>query len=308
MLFMWVSTGLLVYFILGWPFWLAMLTGAILTPTDPIVASSIVTGPVAEENLPARMRHALSFESGANDGLGYPFVFLAALLLTAPAGEVLREWFLRVVLWEQGVALLFGAAAGALAGKLMVYAETHKLMDRYSLLAHTLALSLFVLGAAKLLHSNEILAVFVAGIVFDEVVSARDQAEEERIQEAVNRFFSLPIFILLGTIIPWDGWLDLGSKGAALVIAILLLRRLPVILALRRLMPGLQSVSDALIVGWFGPIAIGALFYASLIHRHLQADQIWNVATLVICASTVIHGMTATPFSLLYGRAAARSR
>jgi NhaP-type Na+/H+ or K+/H+ antiporter len=69
---MWIVGGLLAYLILGVPFWAAVLIGAIVTPTDPVVASSIVAGGVAERNLPARLRHAISSESGFNDGLALP--------------------------------------------------------------------------------------------------------------------------------------------------------------------------------------------------------------------------------------------
>src|SRR5215207_10244160 len=61
---MWIVGGLLAYLILGVPFWVAVLIGAIVTPTDPVVASSIVAGGVAERNLPAKLRHAISAESG----------------------------------------------------------------------------------------------------------------------------------------------------------------------------------------------------------------------------------------------------
>jgi sodium/hydrogen antiporter len=85
MLLMWaVSTGL-VYFILGLPLWLAALVAAIITPTDPVAASPVVTGSVAEENIPERVRDTISFGSGANDGLAYLFVFLPFLMLTRPA-------------------------------------------------------------------------------------------------------------------------------------------------------------------------------------------------------------------------------
>lgn len=66
--FMWLASGLLVYLILGLPFLAALLVGAVITPTDPVVSSTIVTGSVAEKNLPARLRHILSAESGFNDG------------------------------------------------------------------------------------------------------------------------------------------------------------------------------------------------------------------------------------------------
>ena len=73
---MWIVSGLLTYLILGIPFLVAMLIGAVVTPTDLVVSSSIVTGDVAEENLPNRLRHLISAESGYNDGLGLPFVLL----------------------------------------------------------------------------------------------------------------------------------------------------------------------------------------------------------------------------------------
>jgi sodium/hydrogen antiporter len=84
---MWLAGGFLVYLILGVPFWVAVLIGAIVTPTDPVVASSIVAGGVAERNLPAPLRHAISAESGFNDGLALPFVVLPVLVLTDRLGR-----------------------------------------------------------------------------------------------------------------------------------------------------------------------------------------------------------------------------
>jgi NhaP-type Na+/H+ or K+/H+ antiporter len=84
---MWAVSGLLVYFILKVPFWEGMMIGAAITPTDPIVSSSIVTGVVAEDNLPPRLRHLISAESGANDGLAYPFVLICILLLQKSSEE-----------------------------------------------------------------------------------------------------------------------------------------------------------------------------------------------------------------------------
>src|SRR5215207_553648 len=84
---MWLCSGLLVYMILGLPFWVSVLIGAIVTPTDPVVASSIVAGGVAERNLPASLRCAISAESGFNDGLALPFVVLPVLVLTEPPGR-----------------------------------------------------------------------------------------------------------------------------------------------------------------------------------------------------------------------------
>jgi sodium/hydrogen antiporter len=190
---MWIVSGLLVYLILGLPFWVAVLIGAIITPTDPVVASSIVAGGVAERNLPSSLRCAISAESGFNDGLALPFVVLPVLVLTEPPGEVLGHW-----------------------------------------LTHTVLL---------------------------EIV------------------------------------------GGAVVAAVLLLRRLPAVLALRPLLGPLRSKGkDVLFLGWFGPIGAAALYYAAFSYRETGIEAAWTVGSLVICASVLVHGITATPLTKLYGR------
>lgn len=309
MLLMWaISTGL-VYFILGLPFWLAALIAAIITPTDPVAASPIVTGTVAEENIPDRVRHAISFESGANDGLSYLFVFLPFLFLTKPAGEALSHWLTKTLLWEVGVATAFGLLLGYAAGKVLRKAEQSGAIERHWRLIYTAALALLAIGVGKLIKSDEVLLVFAAGAMFTQVVSAEDRENEEQGQEAVNRFFAIPIFVLLGTALPWEGWYSLGWTGILLVGAILLLRRPPVLLILRPLLPSVHTRQDALFMGWFGPIAVAAIYYAALMEHRLGEPLIWHVVSLVICGSILAHGLSGAPLTRWYGRKAGlRSR
>lgn len=119
---MWLSSGLLAYLILGLSFPLAMLLGAVVTPTDPVVSSSVTTGDPAERNLPGRLRHAISAESGYNDGLAYPFVLLPILLLARPPGEALTHWLVHTILLEVGLAVVLGALVGYGTGKVLVWA------------------------------------------------------------------------------------------------------------------------------------------------------------------------------------------
>ena len=299
--FMWLASGLLVYLILGLPLLVALLVGAVITPTDPVVSSTIVTGDVAEENLPGRLRHTLSAESGVNDGLAYPFVFLPILLLARPPGEAWTHWVTHTLLWEVGGAVIFGALVGYGAGRLLEWAEHKDAIEESFFLVYTIALSLVVLGAAKLLGSDGILAVFVAGLGFDFAVKG-DREQQRRVQEASTRFFILPIFVLLGLTIPWEGWAELGWGGPVLVIAVLLLRRLPAVLALNHLMRGVRGGANALFLGWFGPIGVAALYYANLSLRETGIEAAWTVGSLVICASIIAHGLTAAPLTKLYGR------
>jgi sodium/hydrogen antiporter len=299
--FMWLASGLLVYLILGLPLLVALLVGAVITPTDPVVSSTIVTGDVAEEDLPGRLRHTLSAESGANDGLAYPFVFLPILLLSRPSGEAWMHWVTHTLVWEVGGAVIFGALVGYGAGRLLEWAEHKDAIEESFFLVYTIALSLVVLGAAKLLGSDGILAVFVAGLGFDFAVKG-DREQQRRVQEASTRFFILPIFVLLGLTIPWEGWAELGWGGPVLVVAVLLLRRLPAVLALNPLMRGVRGGANALFLGWFGPIGVAALYYANLSLRETGIEAAWTVGSLAICASILAHGLTAAPLTKLYGR------
>jgi sodium/hydrogen antiporter len=300
---MWIAGGFLTYLILGVPFWVAVLIGAIVTPTDPVVASSIVAGGVAERNLPARLRHAISSESGYNDGLALPFVVLPVLVLTEPPGEAIGHWLTHTVLLEIVAGAALAALMGYLAGRTLRWAEWKETMERTSLLTISLALSLSVLGVTELLHLNAVLAAFVAGIVFNFAGSSDAKESQEEIQEAISRFFDLPIFVLLGMALPWQGWLDLGWRGPLLVVAVLLLRRLPAVLALRPLLGPLRGqAKDILFLGWFGPIGAAALYYAAFSLRETGIEEAWVVGSLVICASVLVHGVSATPLTKLYGR------
>jgi sodium/hydrogen antiporter len=302
MLLMWAVSTAAVYAILGLPFWMAALIGAIVTPTDPIACAPIVTGPVAEQNLPERLRHAISFESGGNDGLSYLIVFLPFLLLTRPAGEALSHWLVHTLLYQVLVATLVGAALGYVAARLLRAAERRDLILDQWRLVYTAAMALVAIGVGKLIHSDEVLLVFAAGIVFTQVVPDADRKSEEQGQEAVNRFFSVPIFALLGTAIPWHGWAELRWEGVWLAVVILLLRRLPVLLLLRPLLPSVRGTAEALYLGWFGPIAVAAIYYAAMMEHRLGEPRVWHIVSLVVCASAVAHGVTAAPLTRALGR------
>ena len=299
---MWLSSSLLVYLILGLPFLVAMLIGAVVTPTDPVLAGTVVTGDVAEEHLPEHLRNTISAESGYNDGLTYPFVLLPILALTLPPGEAVSHLLIQTVLLEVGAAVVLGVLAGYGVGKALKWAQAKETTEYTSLLTVSLALSLTVLGGLELLGLNSVLAVFVAGVALQAVAHGDATDPKGRMQEAVTRFFDLPIFVLLGMALPWEGWLELGWAGPVLIVAVLLLRRLPVVLALRPLLGQVGRRWDALFLGWFGPIGAAALFYAVLSLEEGGVEEVWVVGSLIICASLLAHGVTAAPFTRLYGR------
>lgn len=311
MLGMWLASSALAGWVLGLPLWTAMLLGAVVTPTDPVVASSIVTGKFAKRYLPLRLRDGLSLESGANDGLAYLLVMLPVFMLGQPEAAWSR-WLVESLLAGVVMAGALGSGIGVGAAKLLRLAESYRLVETTSLLGYTLAFSLFTLGSAALLGADGVIAVFVAGLAFNLCSDRRDEHEEEKIQEGVAKLFTLPMFIIFGIALPFDAWVTLGWPVLLLAILMLLLRRLPILALLFPLLRGHWNRADAAFLGWFAPIGIAAIYYASLAERHTGDPLYWQVTSALVFASVVAHGLTAAPLTRLYSRrsgsAPARSR
>jgi sodium/hydrogen antiporter len=301
MLGMWAASSLSAGWLLGLPLWTAALLGAAITPTDPVVASSIVTGKFAREHLPSKIRSSLSLESGANDGLAYLLVTLPILMLGA-TGEPWREWLVDGLLRGVLLAVLVGAALGYAAGKVLHWAHKDRLIESYSFLTFTTTLSLFTLGVASLLRADALISVFVAGLTFNLSSDTGERHEEERIQESMSKLFTLPTFVLFGLVAPLSDWVSCGIPLAALAVAILGLRRLPVVALLYPVLRNVYTRRDAAFIGWFGPLGIAAVYYATFAVRETGQPAIWTAASAVIATSILVHGITAAPLTRLYSQ------
>lgn len=291
-----VATGVL-WWGLGAPFLVALLLGAIITPTDPVVSTPIVSGSLAEEKVTERVRHNISAESGINDGLGYLFVMLPVLLMTTEPGQAWQELLLIVLLWEVLGAAVLGAAAGYLLGKLFVLAQDRGLMEESSYLSFIVPLALLLLGAGKLIGTDALLAVFVGVAVFGQVIPQSVEEQEDRIQDGVARLFLLPVFLLLGLVLPIGEWAQLGWIVPVAIVAAVLLRRLVTLWSLRPLLKGIHDRWETAFLSWFAPVGVSALFYATLAERHTGNREIFVYATLAITGSVVVHGLTSAPLS-----------
>ena len=169
------------------------------------------------------------------------------------------------------------------------------------MLLFTVLLALLVLGLSGVLHLDGVLAAFVAGLAFDLTSTGSERTAEVEIDEAVNRFAVLPMFVLLGATLPWTVWGELGWTAIALALAVLLLRRLPVLLLLKR--PLHLGWPDALYLGWFGPVGVSAVFYLTLEAEELGLPEtVMGAGIMVVVVSTVAHGVTSSAGRLLYRR------
>ncbi len=290
-------TAVFVHLFLGLPWWISFLIGAVLAPTDPVIVSTVVTSQLAERHVPSRIRNLLSAESGFNDGLGVPLVLLPLFLVTVPSLGEVGLWLLQVF----GFEILGGAALGVLgglaAGWILKWVDRHNAIEKSSLLAYALALSLLLLGLGSLAGVEPLLSVFIGGLAFDRVVTNQERKAEANVQEAVHRFFSIPIFLLLGTALPWAAWFEMGWSALGLALTIILFRRLPVLIFAGRLMPDLQGTKDRLFVGWFGPMGVGSIYLAGLAYRKSGYEEVLAVAVLLVAVSVLVHSVTAAPWA-----------
>jgi sodium/hydrogen antiporter len=291
-----VASGML-WALLGLPLLTALLLGAIITPTDPVVTTPVVTGSLARKNIPDRVRYNLSAESGLNDGLGYLFVSLPVLLLISPPRQAWGELLTRVFLWEVLGAVAAGGAAGYVLARLFLVAKDRGFMEKTSYLGFIIPLSLAVLGLAKLMGTDGILAVFIAAAVFGQQIPQADKAQQGQIDDVINRFFLLPVFILLGIGLPWKEWAELGPAVPLVLAAALILRRAAAVWLIRPAIKTLHSRSETAFMGWFGAVGVSALYYATLAERLAGRHDIFAYIALAITLSVLIHGLTSAPFS-----------
>jgi NhaP-type Na+/H+ or K+/H+ antiporter len=297
MVLMWAAGALVTAASFALPWRVCALVGAIIAPTDPVLSAPVVGGELARRAVPAELRHAITAESGINDGLAGPIVMLPVIALSTGGTwhAIGLRWLLHAVLWDVGTALLLGGAAGYVARRLMQWAARQEDAEHGSLLSIALALALATMTGLQAIGGNGVLGAFVAGAVLNDGYEAADQEQQDRFNEAVTRFFDLPIMILLGVAAPWAAWSAMGWHAVAFVAGILLLRRMPAWLLLRHGMTWAQRLSANLFAGWFGPIGAAALFYALTAQDSTGLETLWPIVSLAAAASVVAHGITGTP-------------
>jgi sodium/hydrogen antiporter len=274
----------------------AIVLGAALAPTDPVLAGDIGVGPPGEED-EREPNFAVTAEAGLNDGLAFPFVYLGLFLALDARGEGwLVEWLLADVVYAIAAGLAIGAAGGyALAGAVV------RLRDRRLLAVEldgwvAVAAVLLVYGVAELAGGYGFLAAFAGGLGFRRY--ERDHELNERVHEGaevVEKFTELAAILLLGSMVTLAGWAEAGWAGAALAPLLLLAIR-PLAVAVGFAGSGLPR-RERLFLGWFGVRGVGSLYYAAaaIATGLLAAEEaetiFWAVAACVV-ASIVAHGVT----------------
>jgi NhaP-type Na+/H+ or K+/H+ antiporter len=279
----------------------AVILGAVLAPTDPVLASDVQVGPPGEPQAEPEPQFALTSEAGVNDGFAFPFVFLGVFIASEGGVDWLPEWVAADVVY----AITVGVGLGVMAGYATA-AGARWLRERDLLLAQfdgwlSLAAVLAVYGATELVGAYGFLAAFAGGLAF-----RRHELEHEshtRVHagaETVEKIAELTLVLLLGSLVTFGGLAAPGVAGWLLVpLVLVVVRPLATLVAFAR---SRLPLRERTFIGWFGIRGIGSFYYAAAtIHGGLIADSeaaklFWSVAVLV-GASILVHGVTATSLS-----------
>ncbi|MCJ1225821.1 hypothetical protein MMC12_002470 [Toensbergia leucococca] len=327
---MWICSSLIIWGLVpNLSFLHALAVGACVTPTDPVLSNSIVKGKFADENIPKDLQNLIIAESGANDGLGYPFLFIALYLIKyvgsggagQPGGASLAMSYWFGVTWAYTIIFgtIYGAIVGWLAKELLRFAEKRKLIDRESLLVFAITLALFISGTCGMIGSDDVLASFIAGNVFNMDDWFRTETLDDSLHPPIDMLLNLAVFMWFGAVCPWNMFLrnDIIPIYRLIFIGILILlfRRIPVVYLMHKKIHQIDGPRQLFFAGFFGPIGVSAIFYLFVSLQFLgqvtvdgvvreDAVKLGDVTTIVVwfltICSIVVHGLSVPLAKLIY--------
>ncbi|KAK4118195.1 hypothetical protein N657DRAFT_584037 [Parathielavia appendiculata] len=330
----------------------ALVIGSCVTCTDPILSQAIAKGPFADKFVARDLREIISSEAGANDGFGFPFLMLATYLirhadipgagkeahadravgllarasegvgrLGGGVGVAMREWFVETWLYIVLMSVAIGALVGFASGWALKFALRKKWVDSESYLLYPTAIGLWLVGICGMLGTDDLLACFVAGnaMNWDGEYLRETEDRHDEVNSCMDVLLNFGGFMYIGSIIPWSEFHQPDITGITygrligLGVLVLIFRRIPAIFMTYKLMPKVcKDWKEALFMGYFGPIGIGAVFYVEH-SRHLfpelgqgDAEETALVRAMIpvvywlVLFSIVVHGLSIPALNAVY--------
>lgn len=274
--------------------WLLVVLALILSPTDAALGQAVVKS----EKVPTNIRDSISAESGLNDGISLPPIFVCLAVIASGLGHISSEdHWLTFMAMQLTLGPLVGGAIGHIGGRVIEFAHQRDWMDTVFQRLTCLSIAILAYACAELFEGNGFIAAFCAGLF----LGVKDIKVRERIQEfgeTEGQMLTLFIFVILGLIIIpafapfWD--------FKALIYAILsltVIRIVPVFICL--IGTGLTSYSK-FFIAWFGPRGIASILYLLIAIDKIGRtghEYILSIIVLTVLLSIFAHGMTAVSMS-----------
>lgn len=271
----------------------ALLLAAALTPTDPVLAADVQSGPPISGD-GGETRFGLTSEAGLNDGLAFPFILLAIALQTD--GPDLWHWFGVQFLAELVLGIAVGWGFGWISGYLIFRLPSGRLSDSGDGLV-AIGVTLLTYAVTMALHGNGFVAVFVAALTI------RSTCPDDEFHIAMASFSGQIERVLLMLVLLVFGWAlgrgllaALTWRDVVCTLAILLIVR-PIAVWIAFWGAPLSALSKFL-MGFFGIRGIGTIFYLQYAFNRtgfLERKEVWALAGFTILCSILVHGITSTP-------------
>lgn len=276
----------------------AAVLGILLAPTDAALGQAVVV----DERLPSRVRQGLNVESGLNDGICVPLLYVAIAAADVESSLATGQRAFTIAAEEIGFGVLGGLAAGALAAALMHFGERRGLIASAWRQAGPVAGAVLAYETASALGGSGFIAAFVAGMLFGGLLRGRTEAVEH-LNEELGALLNGVTFVVFGAILlgPSLGRITLAELIYALL-SLTLVRMVPVALALLRTGTRRPTV---LFLGWFGPRGLASIVFALIVVLEANLPQGQTIAVtayLAVALSTLAHGISAAPLAGRYAR------
>lgn len=323
----WVISSVFIWKLVPTLRWIeALCIAGCVTATDPVLAAAVVGKGKFAQRVPGHIRNLLSAESGCNDGMAYPFVIMAVeiLLHEHHPAEIAKEFIVVGILYSCVFGVVLGAVIGYLARHLIKLAEKFDLIDRESFLVYYFCVALFCAGVGTIVGADELLVAFAAGAAFSWDGWFAKQTEESHVSDVIDVLLNTAFFVYFGSIVPWTDFNNdqLGIKAWKLVIIaiiILVVRRIPIMLMLKPVIPDIKTWREASFCGHFGPIGVGGLYMAILARAEFETNSehplkdlptdkdskfyyvihtVWPITCFLVITSIIVHGSSVAMFTL----------
>jgi sodium/hydrogen antiporter len=285
--------------ILGMSLASAILLGAALAPTDPVLASDVQVGPPnsAEED---EVRFALTSEAGLNDGLSFPFVYLAiALALSQESGTSwFGDWVAFDVVWKLASGLLIGWLTGSILGHLTFRVSKKTQISKTNDGMVAIGITLLCYGLTELAHGYGFIAVFVAAVTLRSVERRHSYHQElHAFTEQIERLCMMAILVCFGAAIA-EGSIFGSLSWEVVVVGLLIIFAIRPISGLISLSGFPQKWEEKSAIAFFGIRGLGSFYYLAFALGKAEFDHVeilWVTLCFTVLVSIILHGATVTP-------------
>lgn len=283
-------------------FWEAVLLAALLAPTDAALGQSVISA----KGVPVRIRQAINIESGLNDGIALPVVFLLAALAGTTSGEGQASEWLNFGLLQVILGPLAGVLVGYIGARILDEAIERGWANTAFQGIGVLSLAVLTYVMAELVGGNGFISAFVGGMVFGNTIRHPCTFLFE-FMESEGQLLMLITFLVFGAVLLPEGVAHLNlAVFVYAVLSLTVIRMIPIAISLAG--SGVR-LPTKLFLGWFGPRGLASILFVLLILEESNVphrEELLSITVITVALSALLHGVSAAPFAHWYSRLAAR--